>query len=139
MADGQDQRWTNAEIGGGQSLALKSDADTTIKGGCVSAPQVTVPAGGTLDIDSLQESRTYNSREKQFGGSATIGTAKAGGFPRSVALSPLIDPFITSSFCNESNRLQAFGRQIHLRLLNYRLNLLLLSKHLAAEAELHVN
>jgi hypothetical protein len=45
MADGQDQRWTNTEIGGGQSLALKSDADTTIKGGCVSAPQVTVAAG----------------------------------------------------------------------------------------------
>jgi hypothetical protein len=118
---------------------LQSGADTSTKCGIVSVPQVTVAAGGKLDIESLQESRTYNSREKQFGGSAAIGTAKAGGFPRSVALSPLIDPPITRSFCDESNRLQAFGRQTHLRLSNYRLNLLLLSKHLAAEAELNVN
>jgi len=45
MADGQDQRWTNAEINGGQNVALQSGAAITMKGGIVSAPQVTVAAG----------------------------------------------------------------------------------------------
>jgi filamentous hemagglutinin len=76
--DSQDQRWTNAEINSGQNVALQSGADTTIKGGIVSAPQVTVAAGGKLDIESLQDSSTYTSRQKQLGGSATIGTAPSG-------------------------------------------------------------
>jgi len=39
---------------------------------------VTVAAGGTLDIESLQDSSTYKSRQKQLGGSATLGTAPSG-------------------------------------------------------------
>ncbi len=76
--DGQDQRWTYAEINGGQSVALQSGADTTIKGGIVSAPQVTVATGGVLDIESLQDRSTYTSNHKQVGGSATLGTAPSG-------------------------------------------------------------
>jgi filamentous hemagglutinin len=76
--DGQDQRWTNAEINGGQNVALQSGADITMKGGIVSAPQGTVAVGGKLDIESLQDSSTYTSRQKQLGGSATIGTAPSG-------------------------------------------------------------
>jgi filamentous hemagglutinin len=74
-ADGQDQRWTNATVNGGQQVVLQSGADTAIKGGVVSAPQVAVAAGGKLDIESLQDTSTYTSRQKQLGGSATIGTA----------------------------------------------------------------
>jgi filamentous hemagglutinin len=77
-ADGQDQRWTNAEINSGQNVALQSGADITMKGGIVFAPQVTVAAGGKLDFESLQDSSTYTSRQKQLGGSATIGTAPSG-------------------------------------------------------------
>jgi filamentous hemagglutinin len=74
-ADGQDQRWTNATVNGGQQVILQSGMDTAIKGGVVSAPQVTVAAGDKLGIESLQDTSTYTSRQKQLGGSATIGTA----------------------------------------------------------------
>ena len=74
-ASGQDQRWTNATVNGGQQVVLQSGANTTLKGGVVSAPEVTVAAGGKLDIESLQDTSTYTSRQKQLGGSATLGTA----------------------------------------------------------------
>jgi filamentous hemagglutinin len=74
-ASGQDQRWTNATVNAGQQVVLQSGANTTLKGGVVSAPEVTVAAGGKLDIESLQDTSTYTSRQKQLGGSATLGTA----------------------------------------------------------------
>jgi filamentous hemagglutinin len=77
---------------------LQSGADTSTKGGIVSVPQVTVAAGGTLDINSLHDSSTYNSREKQLSGSVTIGTAHAQASSRSAALLPSIDPSIPSTF-----------------------------------------
>ena len=75
--DEQDQRWTNTKVNGGQQVSLQSGADITIKGGIVSAPQVIVASGGMLDIESLQDNSTHHSRQKQLGGSATIGTVSS--------------------------------------------------------------
>jgi len=54
--------WTNAEINSGQSVALQSGADTTIKGGMISSTQAAVDANrntfttdgqvSTTDIDN---------------------------------------------------------------------------------------
>jgi filamentous hemagglutinin len=74
-ADGADLIWSNTKVSAGQQATLQSGADTTIKGAVVAAPQVTVASSGKLSIESLQDSSTYTSRQKQVGGSATIGPA----------------------------------------------------------------
>ncbi|MFM7632569.1 MAG: hemagglutinin repeat-containing protein, partial [Betaproteobacteria bacterium] len=74
-ANGEDQRFSNTDITGGQQVVLQSGADTTIKGASVSAPQVTVTSGAALAIESKQDSSSYQARQRQIGGSATLGTA----------------------------------------------------------------
>lgn len=74
-ANGEDQRFSNTDITDGQQVVLQSDADTTIKGASVSAPQISVTSGGALAIESLQDSSSYQARQRQIGGSATLGTA----------------------------------------------------------------
>ena len=74
-ADGSDLVWTPARVTAGQQATLQSGTDTTIKGASVSAPQVTVASAAQLNIESLQDRSSYQSSQKQAGGSLTIGTA----------------------------------------------------------------
>ena len=69
MADGDDVTQTNTYIKGGNSVKLESGGDTTLKGGVVSAEQVKVKVGGDLNIESLQDTSTYTSRQM----SASVG------------------------------------------------------------------
>jgi len=70
-ADGDDVTQTNTYIKGGDSVSLESGGDTNIKGGVVSAEQVKVNVGGDLNIESLQDTSTYTSKQQ----SANIGVS----------------------------------------------------------------
>lgn len=72
MADGDDVTQTNTYIKGGNSVRLESGSDTTIKGGVVSAEQVKVKVGGDLNIESLQDTSTYTSRQMSAGVGVSI-------------------------------------------------------------------
>ncbi|MFS2094924.1 hemagglutinin repeat-containing protein [Pseudomonas sp. Pseusp11] len=71
MADGDDVTQTNTHIKGGKSVNLESGGDTNIKGGVVSADQVKVKVGGDLNIESLQDTSTYTSKQS----SANVGVS----------------------------------------------------------------
>jgi filamentous hemagglutinin len=82
-ADGSDVAWVNTEVVAGQQIQTSSGTDTTIRGGVLTAPQVTVDAGasgnGNLAIESLQDTSQYKSQQKQYG--ATFSVPIAGGKP----------------------------------------------------------
>ncbi|NSX11265.1 hemagglutinin repeat-containing protein [Pseudomonas lini] len=70
-ADGDDVTQTNTHIKGGKSVNLESGGDTNIKGGVVSADLVKVKVGGDLNIESLQDTSTYTSKQS----SANVGVS----------------------------------------------------------------
>ncbi|SFW90445.1 adhesin HecA family 20-residue repeat-containing protein, partial [Pseudomonas sp. NFACC09-4] len=63
MSDGDDVTQTNTYIKGGKSVKLESGKDTNIKGAVVSADQVKVKVGGDLNIESLQDTSTFTSKQ----------------------------------------------------------------------------
>lgn len=77
-ADGSDVTWTNAQVDAGNTLTLKSGHDTNMKGAVASGNQVVADIGGNLNIESLQDTSVYDSKQKTEGASVTVG-AGAGG------------------------------------------------------------
>ncbi len=77
-ANGDDLNWTNAKVSAGDQARLQSGSDTTVRGGVVAAPSVSVDSGGHLTIDSLQDRSDYASRQRQVGGSLTVGPTTTG-------------------------------------------------------------
>jgi filamentous hemagglutinin len=78
-ADGTDVNWTNTHVDAGNQLAMQSGGDTTIKGAVASGRQVTAQVGGNLNIESLQDTSTYDSKQQSIGGSISVGMGKMGG------------------------------------------------------------
>jgi filamentous hemagglutinin len=76
-ADGDDVTQNNTHVVAGNMLTLESGHDTNIKGGVASARQVIADVGtsgqGNLNIESLQDTSNYNSKDQSIGGSVTIG------------------------------------------------------------------
>lgn len=72
-ADGDDKGWTYSHINAGDTLTIASGGDTNIIGGQVSGDTVKANIGGNLNIESLQETSTYDSRHEAIGGSVTAG------------------------------------------------------------------
>jgi filamentous hemagglutinin len=72
-ADGNDKGWTYSHINAGETLTIASGGDTNIIGGQVSGDTVKANIGGNLNIESLQETSTYDSRHEAIGGSVTAG------------------------------------------------------------------
>lgn len=86
-ADGSDVTWTNTHVDAGNTLTLKSGplrqaqgnrGDLNIRGAVASGKQVVAEIGGNLNIESLQDTSVYDSKQKSEGGSITVG-AGAGG------------------------------------------------------------
>ena len=77
-ADGKDLTWTNTNVQGGQQVAMLSGGDTTLKGAVIIAPQVQAQVGGNLQIESLQDTSSYASKQNNLGGSLTIGSSVNG-------------------------------------------------------------
>jgi len=76
-ADGDDVTQNNTHVVVGNTLTLESGHDTNIKGGVASARQVIADVGtsgkGNLNIESLQDTSNYQSKDQSIGGSVTIG------------------------------------------------------------------
>lgn len=76
-ADGDDVTQNNTHVVAGNTLTLESGHDTNIRGGVASARQVIADVGtsgqGNLNIESLQDTSNYNSKDQSIGGSVTIG------------------------------------------------------------------
>ncbi len=77
-ADGNDVTQSNTQLVAGNQIALASGNDTTLKGAVASAAQVTAKVGGNLNIESLQDTSQFASKQQSIGASVTIG-AGAGG------------------------------------------------------------
>lgn len=77
-ADGSDVGWTNTHVMAGDQVAMQSGGNTTIKGAVVSGNQVVANVGGNLNIESLQDTSQYDSKQKNVGGSITVGASVSG-------------------------------------------------------------
>jgi hypothetical protein len=70
-ADGSDTTWTNTHVSG-QQVQIDSGGDTTLKGAVVQAEQVSGHIGGNLNIQSLQDSSTYDAQQKSSGAGVSL-------------------------------------------------------------------
>jgi len=77
-ADGSDVSYSNTHVEAGNTLALQSGGETTLKGAVASGKQVVAEVGGNLNIESLQDTSTYESKQKSLGGSVTLGPSPSG-------------------------------------------------------------
>lgn len=82
-ADGSDVSWTNTHVEAGNTLALQSGGDTTLKGAVASGKQVVADVGGNLNVESLQDASSYESKQKSISGSVTIGASPSGSISAS--------------------------------------------------------
>ncbi|MBV7307029.1 hemagglutinin repeat-containing protein, partial [Xanthomonas vasicola pv. vasculorum] len=72
-ADGMDVTQRNSHLSAGNTATIISGNDTTLKGAVLSANTVLADIGGNLNIESLQDTSTYASKDKAVGGSVTFG------------------------------------------------------------------
>ena len=77
-ADGSDMVWTNTQVQGGK-VSIESGGDTTLKGAVVKGDQVTAKVEGNLNIESLQDTSTFDSRHQSAGASVSVAVIGAGG------------------------------------------------------------
>ena len=66
-ADGSDVSWSNSAIQAGNRVDLISGGDTTLKGAVVSGERVVADIGGDLNIESLQDTSTYDAEQTSMG------------------------------------------------------------------------
>lgn len=74
-ANGSDISRAHARVSAGEAASVATTGDLSLTGATIEAPQVTADVGGKLVINSLQDISTYQSEQKQIGGSLTIGSA----------------------------------------------------------------
>ncbi|WP_080709617.1 hemagglutinin repeat-containing protein [Cupriavidus metallidurans] len=72
-ADGNDVTWTTSHATAGNTLTIESGGDTNVKGAVASGKQVVANVGGDLNIESLQDTSTYRSKDQSVSGSVTFG------------------------------------------------------------------
>ena len=77
-ADGSDVTWSNTHVNAANQLALVSGGDANLIGAVASGKQVVANVGGDLNIESLQDTSKYDSKQKNIGGSVTIGAGGGG-------------------------------------------------------------
>ncbi|MGN3332866.1 hemagglutinin repeat-containing protein [Pseudomonas aeruginosa] len=71
--EGKDVTWTNSHVTAGERLTLESGGDTNLRGAVASGKQVVADVGGNLNIESLQDTSTFKSKDTNVGGSVTVG------------------------------------------------------------------
>lgn len=71
-ADGDDASHTNTHVSAGNTLTIESGGDTNLKGAVASGKQVVANVHGDLNIESLQDTSTYESEQKSGGVSASL-------------------------------------------------------------------
>ena len=86
-ADGNDLSYTNSHVNAGNTLNINSGGDTTLKGASATGKQIVANIGGNLNLESLQDTSTYTSKQRSAGisvlipivgsGSASVNAAKS--------------------------------------------------------------
>ena len=71
-ANGQDTVQRNTHVVAGNTVNLQSGADTTIAGATVTAPTVHAQVGGNLNIESRQDTSSYDSQQKSAGAGVSL-------------------------------------------------------------------
>ncbi len=75
--DGIEVSHTPAQIKAGRKLMLEAQSDVHLKGAQLSGQQVEARIEGDLEIESLQNTNSYNSHYQSISGSATVGPTSA--------------------------------------------------------------
>ncbi|MBN3805140.1 filamentous hemagglutinin N-terminal domain-containing protein [Paraburkholderia sp. Ac-20336] len=70
--NGSDTTWTNTHVDAGNTLTLQSGGDTNLKGAVADGQQVIANVGGNLNIESLQDTSTYDSKQQSGGVSVSV-------------------------------------------------------------------
>ncbi|RKP46789.1 hemagglutinin repeat-containing protein, partial [Trinickia fusca] len=71
-ADGESRTWTNTHVTAGETLTIQSGGDTTLKGAVASGKQVVADVGGNLNVESLQDTDHYDSKQQSAGVSVSV-------------------------------------------------------------------
>jgi len=71
-ADGQDVSYSNTHVTAGETLTLQSGGDTTMRGAVAKGEKVIAEIGQDLKIESLQDTSTYDSKQKSLGISVSL-------------------------------------------------------------------
>ena len=71
-ANGQDTVQRNTHVVAGNTVNLQSGADTTLAGATVTAPTVHAQVGGNLNIESRQDTSSYDSQQKSAGAGVSL-------------------------------------------------------------------
>ncbi|MCL1960471.1 MAG: hemagglutinin repeat-containing protein, partial [Desulfovibrionaceae bacterium] len=79
-ADGADHTYTNTHVEASNRLVMESGGDTNIVGAVASGRQVKADIGGELNIESLQDTSVFDSKQQSIGGSVMIGAGGGGSF-----------------------------------------------------------
>ncbi|QIK17165.1 filamentous hemagglutinin N-terminal domain-containing protein [Ralstonia solanacearum] len=71
-ANGDSSVWTNTHVTAGDTLTIRSGGDTNLKGAVASGKQVIADVGGNLNVESLQNTDHYDSKQQSAGVSVSI-------------------------------------------------------------------
>ncbi|ALF90704.1 MULTISPECIES: hemagglutinin repeat-containing protein [Ralstonia solanacearum species complex] len=71
-ADGDSTAWTNTHVSAGNTLTIQSGGDTNLKGAVASGQQVVANVGGNLNVESLQNTDHYDSKQQSAGVSVSV-------------------------------------------------------------------
>jgi filamentous hemagglutinin len=96
----------NSHVHGNDEVTISSGADTNIRGGVVDGAKVTANVGGNLNIESLQDTSEFSSKQK--GGS--VGVSQYGGVNGSYSHSNLDSTYAS---VNETSGMKAGDGGFH--------------------------
>lgn len=71
--NGEGRTQLNSHVNAGGQLAIASGGDTNLKGAVASGAQVVADIGGNLNIESLQDTAKFDSKNQSVSVSATVG------------------------------------------------------------------
>ncbi|CAG9263453.1 tRNA nuclease CdiA-2 [Burkholderia diffusa] len=71
-ANGDSTAWTNTHVTAGNTLTIQSGGDTNLKGAVASGKQVVANVGGNLNVESLQDTDHYDSKQQSAGVSVSV-------------------------------------------------------------------
>ncbi len=75
--EGRDVTWSSSHVTAGERLTLEPGGDTRLRGAVASGRQVVADVGGNFDIESLQDTSAFKSKDQSIGGSVTAGLPEA--------------------------------------------------------------
>jgi filamentous hemagglutinin len=85
-ANGNDVANINTHINAGKQLTLTSGGDTTLKGAVATGKQVMANIGGDLNLESLQDTSTYNSKQQSVGVGISVPIVGGGAIGGNLSL-----------------------------------------------------